>query len=248
MVQLSVLSRVVTTPPVAAQDGDTYLVALGAVNAWSGKDGQISVRQNGGWIFQQPAAGWRAYVVDESVSLLHDGIDWAEGAVAVTPGGASLGFRVHEFDHAVTVGATSTTSPELPANAVVFGVIGRVLADITGTLTSWRLGVSGSDDRYGSGIGTLEGSWLRGLTGTPLTYYAPTELLLTAEGGTFGGAGSVRLAVHYATIGLRDRFDEGIGARRHQRGGAGSALLAGGGPRACDHPYRQRGRSCRPLP
>jgi hypothetical protein len=85
---------------------------------------------------------------------------------------------------------------------VVFGVTGRVLADITGTLTSWRLGVSGSDDRYGSGIGTLAGSWLRGLTGTPLTYYAPTELLLTAEGGTFDGAGDVRLAVHYATIGL----------------------------------------------
>lgn len=201
-VQLSVLSRAVATPPVAAQDGDCYLVAPGGVNEWAGQDGRIAVRQNGGWVLLQPAAGWRAFVVDESVTLLHDGAVWADGAVAVTHGGSAFGFAVHEFDHTVAAGATSLTSPELPANAVVFGVTGRVLSDVMGSLTTWRIGVSGSDDRYGSGIGTLEGSWLRGLTGTPLTYYTPTELLLTAEGGTFDGGGSVRFAVHYATIGL----------------------------------------------
>ncbi|MDH3262592.1 MAG: DUF2793 domain-containing protein, partial [Paracoccaceae bacterium] len=201
-VQLSVLSRAAAVPPAAAQDGDTHLVAPGGVNDWSGQDGRIAVRQNGGWVFLLPAAGWRAFVVDESVTLLHDGADWVEGAAAVSLGGAALAFGVHEFDHALSAGATSLTTPELPANAAVFGVTGRLLSDITGSLSSWRLGVLGSDDRYGSGIGTFEGSWLRGLTGTPLTYYAPTELLLTAEGGTFDGGGSVRLAVHYATIGL----------------------------------------------
>jgi hypothetical protein len=201
-VQLSVLSRALAMPPGTAQDGDTYLVAPGGVNDWTGHDGQIAVRQNGGWVFLLPAAGWRAFVADESATLMHDGADWADGAVAVAPSGAALGFGVHEFDHALTAGATSLTAPELPANAVVFGVTGRVLSDITGGLTSWRLGVSGSDDRYGSGIGALEGAWLRGLTGTPLAYYAPTELLLTAEGATFDGGGSVRLAVHYARIGL----------------------------------------------
>lgn len=201
-VQLSVLSRAVATPPVAALDGDTYLVAPGSVNEWAGQDGRIAVRQNGGWIFLQPTAGWRAFVSDESLRLLHDGTAWADGAVAVTPGGAALGFRAHEFDHVLTAGATSLTSPEIPAFAVVFGVTGRVLSDVTGSLTSWRIGVSGADDRYGTGIGTLGGSFLRGLTGTPLTYYAPTELLLTAEGGTFDGGGIVRFAVHYTTVGL----------------------------------------------
>ncbi|MDJ1017900.1 MAG: hypothetical protein QNJ35_15435 [Paracoccaceae bacterium] len=43
---------------------------------------------------------------------------------------------------------------------------------------------------------------MRGLTGTPLTYYADTNLVLTAGGGSFDGSGSVRLAVHYAELTL----------------------------------------------
>lgn len=201
-VQLSVLSRTVTTPPAAAVEGDTYLVAPSSVNEWAGEDGKIAVFQNAGWIFLAPYAGWRAFVIDETEQLFYDGIDWSEGAVAVAPGGSAFIMRVNEFDHTVASGATSTTGLELLPDTVVFGVTGRILADVTGTLSTFRLGVAGSDNRYGSGLGTLEGSWLRGLTGTPTTYYAPTELVLTAEGGTFDGNGTVRLAVHYATIGL----------------------------------------------
>lgn len=201
-VQISVLSRVVATPPATPLEGEAYLVPAGAVNGWAGQDGKIAAWQNGGWVFLVPAAGWRAFVADESVTLLHDGTDWAAGAAAVSAGGAAFGFFVREFDHAPVSGATSLTAAELPANAVVFGVTGRVLSDVTGTLTSFRVGVTGADDRYGTGIGTVGGSFQRGLTGSPLTYYAATELLLTAEGGTFDGGGSVRFAVHYAMLGL----------------------------------------------
>ncbi len=201
-VQLSVISRSVSTPPGVAEDGDAFLVSFGGVNEWAGKDGQIAVRQNNGWTFLQAQPGWRAFVADESIQLTFDGSDWIDAAVAIGPGGSAFAFRVHEFDHVLTAGATSLTSAELPANTVVFGVTGRLLSDITGSLTSWRLGVSGSDNRYGSGLGVAAGSWLRGLTGSPLTYYSPTELLLTADGGTFDGGGEVRLAVHYATLGL----------------------------------------------
>jgi hypothetical protein len=199
--QLSVLTRALTVPPTTAAEGDCFLVPDGAVNDWTGRAGQIAVRQNGGWVYLVPRAGWRGFVEDESVTLLHDGTVFAEAA-AVAPGGAAFTFRVREFDHVPGAGATSETAAELPANAVVFGVTGRVLVDLTGSLTSWRLGVTGSDNRYGSGLGILAGSFLRGLTGSPLTYYAPSTLLLTAEGGSFGGAGTVRLAVHYATLGL----------------------------------------------
>lgn len=201
-VQLSVLSRALSVPPAAASEGDAYLVPGGAANAWAGQGGRIAVRQNGGWIFLVPRAGWRVHVASEGIALLYDGADWAENAVAVAAGGSAFALAVKEFDHAVTAGATSSTAPELPGNAVVFGVTGRVLTDIAGSLSSWRLGVAGADDRYGSGIGTGEGAWVRGLTGSPLTYYAPTALLMTAEGGSFGGGGTVRFAVHYATIGL----------------------------------------------
>ncbi len=202
VVQMTALSRTTTTPPVVAQEGDTYLVPAGAVNAWSGKGGQVAAWQNGGWVFLTPRGGWRAFVSSEAKTLLHDGSVWAEDAVAVTPGGASMSFSVREFDHAVVAGASSTTVAELPANTVVFGITGRVMSNIAGTQTSWRLGVTGSDDRYGSSIGSSEGSWLRGLTGSPLTYYAATGLLLTAEGGSFSGGGVIRFAVHYAALGL----------------------------------------------
>jgi hypothetical protein len=201
-VQLSAVSRTTTTPPVTAQEGATFLVPAGAVNAWAGKDGQVAAWQNGGWVFLTPCGGWRAFVTADAKTLLHDGAEWVEDAVAVAPGGAAMSFSVREFDHLVSAGATSTTAAELPANTVVFGVTGRVLSDIPGTQTSWRLGVAGSDNRYGSGIGISEGAFLRGLTGSPQAYYVPTELLLTAEGGSFSGGGSVRFAVHYASLSL----------------------------------------------
>ena len=62
-------------------------------------------------------------------------------------------------------------------------------------LTGWSIGVPGSGDRYGSGLGIGLNSYLVGLSGTPVSYYAPTPLLLTAEGGTFV-SGRIRLALH----------------------------------------------------
>jgi hypothetical protein len=66
-------------------------------------------------------------------------------------------------------------------------------------LAGWRIGVSGSDNRYGSGLGVAEGSYLLGLSGSPVTYYADTQLVLTAEGGSFAG-GRIRLALHVVQL------------------------------------------------
>ena len=79
----------------------------------------------------------------------------------------------------------------IPADAIVYGITGRVLSTIGGA-TSLEVGVAGSTDRYGSGIGTSAGSWTRGITGTPLAYYAPTDLVLSAIGGNFDGSGTIR--------------------------------------------------------
>lgn len=200
-VQLTVVSRLLAAPPAVSQEGDCHIVGFGGANDWAGQDGKVAVRQNGGWVFLSPRAGWTAFVTEESAILRHDGAGWVEGAVAISPGGAALAFGVVEFDHAVSAGPTSTTIPAIAPGSLVFGVTGRVVAAVSGTLASWRLGVPGADDRYGSGLGVAAGSWVRGLTGSPLAYYAPSELLLTAEGGDFAG-GTVRFAIHVATLGL----------------------------------------------
>lgn len=202
LTQMTLSSRSQVVPPGAPGEGAAYAVPAGATDLWSGQDGQVAIFANGGWVFLAPRIGWRAWVEDEGVSATFDGADWVVGAASISPNGAGFGMRVIEIDHGIGAGATSDTVPVIPAQSVVFGVTGLVLADITGTATSWRLGISGvSDNRYGSGLGLGTGSWLRGITSEPLAYYADTALTLTGEGGDFAD-GTVRLAIHIAELGL----------------------------------------------
>ena len=185
--------------PTNPSEGETYSVGSGASGAWSGKDGNLAVFSNNGWVFVTPLHGWRAWDVGNGVSLTFDGVGWVEGAGAVSPNGAGFVHRTMEIDHSVGSGASSTVSAALPADSIVYGVTGRVLSAIGGA-TSFEIGVSGSTNRYGSGFGVSVGSWTRGITGSPLSYYSATDLLLTASGGYFDGSGTMRLAIHYAEL------------------------------------------------
>ena len=195
LAQLRILSRAITLPP-AAVDGETYFVPTGAQNAWAGHEGELAIFSNGGWVYSVPSKGWRGWIEDESTPVFFDGADWVAGGVAASPSGAASKFEAIEIAHTPTAGSSSTTTSLIPANSVVFGVTGRVTSDLTGSLASWELGVSGSTNRYGSGLGAVAGSFAHGLTSGPLAYYSATPLELTATGGTFDGGGSVTLVAH----------------------------------------------------
>jgi hypothetical protein len=200
--QLRIQSRTLSAPPTSPSGGVVYALPAAASGAWSGRDGQLAMWSNGGWEYATPAAGWTGWIVDEETSAIFDGRAWAPGAVAVSASGAALSLRVVERDHAVTPGATSVTPTIIPAGCQVFGVTGRLLSALGGTASAFRIGVGpGALDRYGSGIGTGAGAWFRGVTGSPIAYYADTALTMTAEGGAFGG-GTVRIAVHLVELGL----------------------------------------------
>ena len=200
--QLVVSSRTVAAPPVSATDGATYAVPPGAEGEWAGQGGRLALRVGGGWDYLDPKAGWRGWIADEGQSAVFDGTEWASAAVAVSAGGAAFGARVVDIDHEVVAGSESVTGPVIPAQSVVFGVTGRVIEGLGGSAASFRVGIGGlSTDRYGSGIGPGAGAWFRGITGSPLAYYADTPLTLTAEGGAFGG-GIVRMSVHLVELGL----------------------------------------------
>ena len=200
--QMVLVSRSVTVPPAPVVEGAAYAVPAGAAGDWAGQDGRVAVGASGGWMFVAPAVGWRGWIADEAAVAVFDGVDWVSGAVSVTAHGAGLVHRTVEIDHPVAAGASSTTAPVIPSHALVHGVTGRVVSEITGTATGWQLGIAGvSPDRYGGGYGTGAGSWARGLTSSPLAYFEDTALTLTAEGGSFAG-GTVRLAVHLAELGL----------------------------------------------
>ena len=195
LVQLALASVTQTTPPLSPMEGDAYGVPVGAVNDWAGQEGQIAVFVNAGWAFVPATQGMRAYVVDQGFYASFNGTDWVEGMQSLSPSGAGMIQRTIEIDHVIGAGATSNVPFALPAQSVVFGVTGRVTTAITGTATGFSLGVAASSNRYGSGLSLPQGSWLRGLTGTPVTYYGSEDLILTAEGGNFAG-GEIRLAVH----------------------------------------------------
>ncbi|MFA5582425.1 MAG: DUF2793 domain-containing protein [Paracoccaceae bacterium] len=201
LVQLVLQSVTTPTPPAVAADGDCYGVPMGGANEWAGQAGQIAIRSNGGWVFAPAHPGFRSFVADQSAYARHDGADWIIGATAHSAHGAALIHEVVEFDHDISAGPVSIAANVLPGNAVVYGVTGRVVTAISGTASGFRLGVAESDNRYGSGLGLGAGSWIMGLTGTPMTYYAPTALHFTAEGGVFA-AGTVRIAVHLVRLSL----------------------------------------------
>ena len=196
LTHLTLVSTDVTVPPSGVTDGISYGVPVGGVNEWFGHDGEIAIWSNGGWVFVAPQTGWRAWVADQGKSAIYSGSDWVASAVAVSPNGAASVFDVVEFDHVFGAETVSTTSVQIPKYAMVHAVTGRVKTAITGTLTSFDVGVALSTNRYGGGLGLAAGSWLVGITGQPVTYYAAEPLVITANGGDFTG-GELRLALHY---------------------------------------------------
>lgn len=203
LVLLALQSRGLAAPPLVAAESACYGVPIGAVNEWSGMDGQLAIRRNGGWDFLPPQRGWRALIMDEGVHAVHDGGDWRAGFLTLSPKNAGMAAKVIEFDHTIASGVQSTTSQMIPPNSLVVGVTGRVVSGITGTLASWQLGNPGAVGRFGAGLGTGLNAFVHGLLGQPTAYYAAAPLQLDATGGSFSG-GVVRLAVHYLDMSLPD--------------------------------------------
>jgi hypothetical protein len=76
LVQLAVLDRHLTAPPASPDDGARYIVASGAVGAWSGWDLNVAYHVDGAWMRLVPRPGWQAWLVDEASFLAWDGSAW----------------------------------------------------------------------------------------------------------------------------------------------------------------------------
>ena len=192
------LSASVLAPPDAV-DGDAYIVPAGATGDWADRAGLLAVFDNGGWFFLTPRRGWRVWIEDESDYATFVSGRWISALSGAYEEGAYSSIRIATSDETLS-GVSHVTTLVLPDRAVVIGVTSRVLTAISGAgVTGWRIGVAGSDDRYGAGIGLVKDSSSNGVTGAPVAYYADTPLQITAEGGSFDG-GQVRLAAHYILL------------------------------------------------
>lgn len=69
ILQLTVVSRSVSSPPASPAGGDRYIVPAGATGSWSGKANKVAAWQDGAWVVYTPREGWLAYVIDENRML-----------------------------------------------------------------------------------------------------------------------------------------------------------------------------------
>jgi hypothetical protein len=83
LVQMSVTSRSVSSPPAEPVPGQRFIVASAASGDWTGRGDAIALLDNGGWTFLSPKPGWRAFVADEGGFVFWDGTLWVAERLSV---------------------------------------------------------------------------------------------------------------------------------------------------------------------
>ncbi len=206
MVQINIIDKDLTAPPATPTHGERYIPATGSTDEWAGKDGQIALFIDNGWVFYVPNEGWLAWVADEDILLAYNGNSWI--GVSSASGNSSGGIsnitnssanaaqtRVELAEDEIPLSGASTDSTiTVPGRAIVFGVSTRTTQAITGA-TSYDCGIAGESNKYGGLLSIVLNSINSGVTG-PTAFYANTPIIITANGGNFTG-GKIRIAIHY---------------------------------------------------
>ena len=76
LVQMSVSSAQLHTPPAFPTEGVRYIVAAPATDAWLGQEGRVAAFFAGGWVFHQPAEGWLVWDAAQQHALVYTGDTW----------------------------------------------------------------------------------------------------------------------------------------------------------------------------
>ncbi len=88
LVQITVVDRHLSAPPLTPVDGARYIIATSATGAWTGHSGEIAAFQDGAWMISAPREGWNAWIADEDVAVVFDGSTWI---TAYDPPGTATG-------------------------------------------------------------------------------------------------------------------------------------------------------------
>lgn len=108
LVQLTVLSRTIPSPPASPKNGDTYFIPDNAESNWAAHTGALAVYHDDSWAYTQLKIGWRFFVQDEDVLLTKQ----ADGLIAIS-NGSSVTERVEKLGIATDADETNRLAARL---------------------------------------------------------------------------------------------------------------------------------------
>jgi len=117
LLQLSLVSRGLNTPPATPSDGQRWLIGAAPTAEWLGQAALIAFRNAGAWQFLAPRKGWAAWIEAESLLLIYDGVNWVAPPVPQVMQNMSL--------VGVNASADSTNKLSVNSSAVLFNNIGN---------------------------------------------------------------------------------------------------------------------------
>ncbi|MBU1305832.1 MAG: DUF2793 domain-containing protein, partial [Alphaproteobacteria bacterium] len=168
LVQASVESRSLTTPPPSPLEGECWLVPAGATGGWAGHTHELASWQAGAWLFLDPAAGWLLFCKADQALLVFDGSLWQPLA--------ALGSALPRLGINTTADTTNRLAVAAPATLLTHAGNGHQLklnknaAGDTASLlyqTNWsgraEMGLAG-DDNWRLKVSADGTSWVNAIT------------------------------------------------------------------------------------
>jgi len=80
----------VSAPPATPLDGQAWIVGSAPSGAWSGKTGNLALRQSGQWLFAVPQDGMKMLNRSTGQELRRAGGSWRIASVPAAPSGGSV--------------------------------------------------------------------------------------------------------------------------------------------------------------
>lgn len=92
LLNTSVISMALSTPPGSPAEGDLYVIATSPTGAWSGQAGKFAYYINDSWLFIIPLSGIAIWCEASSTFLVYNGSNWVNPVTSlVTPSFSTLG-------------------------------------------------------------------------------------------------------------------------------------------------------------
>lgn len=155
VLNVGVIDRHLATPPGSPNEGDVYIVASGAMGAWSGKDAQVAYFDQV-WRFIEPNEGLTLWVADEDAHFVFNGSAWVMSGGGGGGGGGDMDGAVYDpasiAEQVVGVAAVQTLSNKtLQSPLVSVALRGVVPLVVEGRLTLTSAVAVTSSDVTGAG-------------------------------------------------------------------------------------------------